>query len=184
MSEGIRRVSRVREGYDCRSGVCERPKVHRPSPHGTGCGGYGIRNDDWWYAVADDARGVALSLLVYSENVRGKEQAHKRGYLMVAGLAVHPAYPTDRESVRRGTTPSDCEFLSAGKCFSFSPDDISTEKALQALLIEDFKQTDQFWAEFERCFEKAAKEAEAERADTRWQRCQHCDATGLLRKED
>lgn len=176
----MRREFHRTPGYDCIRTPCGK----------NGCGtrpgsGHGIHNDVWTYVVIDG--DVALSLDVGSGIYPATVPQHIRDEGKIQGYAfhLHVAFPTKREQLLAGyePEPEPCKFV--GLCwgdrswFGAASDFVQTH-----FVGETAEQPESFWKALEDQCAEWAKSERANRVDTRYERCMHCDGLGTVTKGD
>lgn len=164
----MKRKSHIQPGFDCR----EECTVHKPP-----CGGqYGVACDYWWYVVANDQGDVALSLCVSSGVYPGGAYREPSG----TDIALHTAWPTDRGVIRDGTKGTECEYIEAGRCYSPYCSGLDADKLFTEYGIGRFEQMESFWKALEDKLRALEAEYRPQRADEKYQRCNHCDGIGTV----
>jgi hypothetical protein len=180
----IRHSQRI-PGYDC---------IRTPCGKG-GCGttpgsSHGVHNEEWLYAAIEENAGapgdVAVSLTVNTGIYPDTVPAHQRVQYEAAALdlSAHVAWPFTREDVRADERGMPCSLVASGRCFVFRSTMIAYARdfAARSGLVTDFEQPERFWLALETELADQSRAAHAVRADTVWQRCSHCDATGTVRR--
>jgi hypothetical protein len=177
----LQRISSKTPGYDCIRNPCGK----------YGCGtnpgsSHGVHNEEWLYVVKDG--DVAMSLLVgsrvYPETVPQREEWRREGP-RGNDLTLHVGFPVDRDEIA-GTGTDKCEFVSGGTCYPGGrwSTAIGADRFVKRFFVVDagFEQPETFWRALEDlCIDKG-KQARADRVDTKYQRCIHCDGTGTVRR--
>jgi hypothetical protein len=183
----MRRETEFIEGFDCRGGTCDLPKIH-----GGDCRGkYGCHGDEWVFVVYDDEGGFALSLEVFTDNLRGVEgELARRGRALGlphkteppkgAWLTLHRKYPSSSKELLG--KPEPCDYV--GLCYagslecSASVGDDSIWKPF-GNGSAGLDQSEEFWLAMERILKLWTEDKQ--RADLEMVRCGACDGTGVVK---
>lgn len=174
----MKRLSHIRPGYDCTRHPCGRGNCGK-----TAGGNHGIHGDEWCYFIVDG--DAALGLIVYTSDYPAsvpagvyRHEKHSRG----SDLSLHVSFPTEREQIAHGSTGNECDLLSTGRCFVVYSGCLVADEFFEKHGHDSFEQPESFWLALETRFIELAKEYRAQRVDTKYERCAHCDGTGTVRK--
>lgn len=184
----MKRDTKVRPGHDCIYAPCRFERPCKPPPSGSN---HGISDDDWIYSVVSDDGLTALTLLVGSEIFPSSiPAAHFRNYPLKGPhgtfWTLHVAFPVDRENIRDGRWGQECDLLQGGRCadggvFYLACDEFYKEHG-NPVAKKSEEQSEAFWRALEAKHDEWAKDAHEKRADTKWERCNHCDGLGTVAK--
>ena len=167
-------------GYDCRRGVC--PHTPKCNPRDAG-----IDGGRYHWVVRNDASDLAAVVHVFAADfpdVTPEEIRFRRGDRPIGGVAIHAAFPTDREDILKGKKPEVCEFL--GKpCWVAWESSLALEKFVPAMARDDrgvpvFEQPEAFWAAVEAFLVAKATMLYEARTDTKWKLCPCCKGEGTV----
>lgn len=174
----IERITQVFPGYD-----------HLRNPCGkNGCGknagsNHGIHCDEWYFILkAEDIVGVFVVFTrTFPASVPRDAYLESRKSSS-SGFELHKSWPTDREKVREGIPGNECKHLTPSRCF-VEHSSLGYADEIWKRLGSDVgidAQSEVFWLELEAWFTRWVGEVRAERADTKYRRCQHCDGLGTV----
>lgn len=172
-------------GWDCIRAPCGRNGcgVHPGSNHG-------IHNDEWVYIVSEGDFALVLSVYsrIYPATVPEDvvQRAKERDGLIASDLTMHVGFRYDREQVMSDYRGRACAYVAGGRCYGGSSEFTSVSQA-DALARAHHdrvnrEQGEAFWQALEAKLREWRDSTPLERADARWQRCVHCDATGTILK--
>lgn len=170
-----RRYRNTVPGYDCRT-TCE---------HEYG-GDHGIHGDDWIYVVEAADRKTALVLTVFSHKYPPTVDVANLPAVMIrpvgADLSLHVSLPTTPDAC---VTPHEgvrCAYVDGG-CHTHYTSALAARDFYTKHGNGDVEPTEAFWRELEAVFVRLdAKAREDARKAAEWQRCNHCDGLGRIRK--
>ena len=175
----MKRSSRRIPGHDCVRHPCGKNGCGTSSSHG-------IHNEEWEYLIKDAEGEVALSLYVgsglYPESVPKQDEPNKPCAYVIS---LHVGFPITRDQVAgRLENTTSCDHVRSGRCcqgtewhgYRFASDFSEKHFVHHA----GFEQPESFWKALEAQFTEWSTEAYAQRADTKYTRCMHCDGTGTV----
>jgi len=162
-------------GWDCIAHPCGQ----------YGCGkdpgsSHGRHNDEWMFAVTNETEDVVLTLTINS----GVTPCCAPEPPDASDLSCHIAWPTSREQIKINAPPQHCSFVRGG-CYVYFTTCLGARKFGEKYFVPELKteQPEAFWAALEARAIELEKSARSERADTKWARCPHCDATGTVARK-
>jgi hypothetical protein len=185
----IKRTSRRIPGYDCTRHPCGKNRC------GTNQGSnHGIHNEEWEYVISNGEVSLSLHVSsgIYPDSVPKQHDADKP---CGSVISLHVGFPLSPGQVagRLEDNAQSCDFVSSGHCYQgiqWCGYVVAREFTNQHFVrrdpshvsLADFEQPKSFWKALEAQFHKWATEAYAQRADTKYVRCMHCDGTGTVAK--
>lgn len=167
-------------GYDCRRGVC--PHTPKCNPRDAG-----IDGGRYYWTLCNAAGDLIVVVHVFAADFPEATPAEirvRRGDRPIGGVAIHAAFPTEREDILKGKKPEPCEFL--GKpCWVVWESSLALEKFVPVMARDDhgvptYAQPEAFWAAVEAFLTAREPTILADRADTKWKVCSCCNGEGTV----
>lgn len=175
MTTATRKYHKTVPGYDCRTTCAHTPK-----------GDHGIHGDEWIYIVEAEDRKTALALTVFSNKYPPTVDIANLPAALIrpigADLSLHVSFPTEPDACLSTAVGQDCAYVN-GTCHTYYTSALVARDFYTEHGGGDVDPTEAFWRALEAVFislNASARESAHKAAE--WQRCNHCDGLGRIRK--